>query len=774
MALSRLNSLEKKIYKNPELANRVQKQINEYLEKGYAHKTSYEELNSGDPKRVWYLPLGIVVSPKKPEKLRLIWDASSKVRNVSFNSMVLKGPDLLTSLPAILFRFRSRKVAICGDLKEMFHQIKIRKEDRSAQRFLWRENPSAKPEVYTMDVATFGSACSPCSAQYIKNRNANDYKEEFPEAAEAIINGHYVDDYLDSKDSEQEIISLINDIRFVHQQVLHWIHSDTRKYHSYVACRIGEILTSTNTKEWRWVPSRRNVADEATKWGCGPCFEADSRWLLGPDFLWGSEDSWPEQKWKPAKVTEELRSSYFHKMLIVEEIIDVNRFHKWERMLRTIAYAFRFGTPRGNSNTTIEPKSLELLDQKYLRKAETVLLQIIQRESFPEEIIVLQRKPAGVVPITSPLYKLSAYIDKEGLVRMDGRIGAAPNLPIEAKCPIILAKNHPITFLLIDSYHRRYLHRNAETVFNEIRQRFYIPGLRKLIRTVGSRCQWCKVYGSVPTQPKMAPLPKARLTAFLRPFTFTGLDYFGPILVKVGRSHVKRWVALFTCFTTRAIHMEVAHSLSTVSCKLCIRRFIARRGAPAEIYSDNGTNFRGAANELQKQLLEVNQGCAETFTNTNTNWFFNPPAAPHTGGVWERLVRSVKTALEALHDVPRVPDDETFETIILEAESLEPPSCASLGPIYKYSTKALLNECLSQVLSSLLMGFFLRIGGRVVGVTGMGSKNRHDVGNNSKATFSRHSSFQWLVMNGTSSCWKIDEKCYRTAMARIGRKCQNT
>ncbi|XP_055590411.1 uncharacterized protein LOC129742523 [Uranotaenia lowii] len=911
MALSRLNSLEKKIYKNPELANRVKQHINEYLEKGYAHKATYEELNSADPKRVWYLPLGVVISPKKPEKLRLIWDASSKVRNTSFNSLVLKGPDLLTSLPAILFRFRSRRVAICGDLKEMFHQIKIRSEDLSAQRFLWRDDPSAKPEVYTMDVATFGSACSPCSAHYIKNLNARDYEDKYPEAAEAIINGHYVDDYLDSKDTEEQIISLTNDIRFVHRQggfeirnfrsnssyvlkaigeiplppkelgifpkeiesvlgiqwlpvndvftfslnlpnfdrklidgsirptkrqilriimtiydplgllaafiiqgkiiiqklwktgcnwddevndeifsnwkrwtnlfsglgnihiprsyfgaavpelckpiqlhvlvdaseeayacvayfrytdggvircslvggkskvapvktlsiprlelqsavlgtrladfiqknhqipiterffwtdsatVLHWIHSDTRKYHSYVACRIGEILTSTNIMEWKWVPSRSNVADEATKWGRGPCFEAESRWLRGPDFLWGSEDSWPEQKWNPANGNEELRSSYFHAKKADEKLIDVHRFHKWERMHRTIAYAFRFGTPRSRSETSNEPKSLELLDQKYLRQAEMVLLQIIQQESFPEEMVALRRvqngKPAGVVPITSPLYKLSAYIDEEGLVRMDGRIGAAPNLPIEAKCPIILAKNHPITFLLVDYYHRRYLHRNAETVFNEIRQLFYITGLRKLIRTVGSRCQWCKVYGSSPMQPMMAPLPKARLVAFQRPFTYVGLDYFGPILVRVGRSHVKRWVALFTCFTTRAIHLEVAHSLSAVSCKFCIRRFIARRGAPAEIYTDNGTNFRGAANELQRQLNNINQRCAETFTNTNTKWYFNPPAAPHTGGVWERLVRSVKTALEAFHDIPRVPDDETFETIILEAESM--------------------------------------------------------------------------------------------------------
>ncbi|XP_055589370.1 uncharacterized protein LOC129741647 [Uranotaenia lowii] len=452
--------------------------------------------------------------------------------------------------------------------------------------------------------------------------------------------------------------------------VLHWIHADARKYNSYIACRIGEILTSTNLNEWRWVSSRDNVADEATKWGHGPCFEESSRWFHAPEFLWELESTWPEQKWQAVNVQEELRSSCFHHQTSKELLVDYTRFSKWERIHRTIAYVFRICTRKEDDQVI----PLEYLKQEHLKKAELELIRIIQRETFHDEIAVLQKcrngKRAGAVPIASPLYKLSAYIEEEEIVRMDSRIGAAPNLPIEAKCPIILAKNHRLTFLLVDFYHRRYLHRNHETVFNELRQQFYVPGLRKLIRTVTARCQWCKVYHKIPTQPKMGPLPRARLVAFQRPFTFVGLDYFGPLFVKVKRSHAKRWIALFTCLTTRAVHMEVAHSLSTTSCKMCIRRFIARRGAPAEIYSDNGTNFRGAANELREQLLNINQRCAESFTNTNTKWVFNPPAAPHTGGVWERLVRSVKTALECFHDAPKVPDDETLETIILEAENI--------------------------------------------------------------------------------------------------------
>ncbi|XP_055590276.1 uncharacterized protein LOC129742402 [Uranotaenia lowii] len=863
MAETRLRCLEKKIYKDSRLVKRVKNQIADYLAKGYAHKTTPSELSSADPAKVWYLPLGIVTNPKKPEKLRLIWDASARVQNISFNSMMLKGPDLLSSLPAVLYRFRTRRVAICGDLKEMFHQIKIKEDDKSAQRFLWRDNPSDKPTIYTMDVATFGAACSPCSAQYVKNINAYEHEQQFPAAVEAIVYGHYVDDYLDSRDNEEEIIKLIKEVKFVHQQggfeirnflsnsayvlteiggedfpetkdlnltvqmksqsvlgikwlpesdlftftlnlpsldpavldgsirptkrqilrtvmslydplgmlaafiihgkiviqslwklgcmwdeqidnssffywkrwtsmfchlgdiriprayfntaipenchpiqlhtfvdaseeayacaayfrfyergaphcvlvgakakvapvkplsiprlelqaailgirladfiqrnhqlsiakrffwtdsatVLHWIHSDARKYNAYVACRIGEILTSTEIAEWKWVPTKNNVADEATKWGQGPCFNVNSRWFRGPEFLWDHLESWPEQKWKPSNENEEMRSTCLHHQRALELIIDIARFSKWERLLRTVAYMFRFGMPRKTADRPIGVKPLEYLEQQYLKQAELALFRIAQRESFPDELAVFERsrngKPAGVVPITSPLYKLSAFISEEGVVKMDGRIGAAPNLPIEAKYPIILAKTHPLTFLIVDYYHRQFLHHNAETVFNELRQRFYVPGMRRLIRTVASRCQWCKVYNKYPVQPKMAPLPRARLVAFQRPFSYVGLDYFGPLMVKVGRSHVKRWVALFTCLTTRAIHMEVAHSLSTISCKMCIRRFIARRGAPIEIYSDNGTNFRGAANELRAQLQDINQQCATSFTNANTKW----------------------------------------------------------------------------------------------------------------------------------------------------------
>ncbi|XP_055622227.1 uncharacterized protein LOC129765816 [Toxorhynchites rutilus septentrionalis] len=209
----------------------IEQQLKDYQLKGYAHIITEEELWSADPRRVWYLPVGFVENPKKPAKVRIVWDAAAKSEKVSFNSMILKGPDLLTSLPGVLSRFRQRKVAISGDIKEMFHQVLIRGADRDSQRFLWRDDPTQPVDTYVMDVAVFGSACSPCSSQFVKNLNAKEHEKTYPRAAQAIIRSHYVDDYLDSFDTINEAITVANDVKLVHGragfEIRNWLSNKT-------------------------------------------------------------------------------------------------------------------------------------------------------------------------------------------------------------------------------------------------------------------------------------------------------------------------------------------------------------------------------------------------------------------------------------------------------------------------------------------------------------------------------------------------------------------
>ncbi len=137
----------------------------------------------------------------------------------------------------------------------------------------------------------------------------------------------------------------------------------------------------------------------------------------------------------------------------------------------------------------------------------------------------------------------------------------------------------------------------------------------------------------------MSDHPVDRISADLPSFTYTGVDYFGPIKVKRGRNIVKRYGVIFTCLTCLAVHLEVAHSLNIDSCINAIRRFICRRGQVKEIRSDNGTNFVSSNRELHQALKELNQNKIQSsLAQEGIKWTFNPPHGAHQGGVWERLV----------------------------------------------------------------------------------------------------------------------------------------
>ncbi|XP_062713352.1 uncharacterized protein LOC134290269 [Aedes albopictus] len=457
--------------------------------------------------------------------------------------------------------------------------------------------------------------------------------------------------------------------------VIAWIRSDARRYRQFVAFRVNEILSLSSVQEWRWVPTKLNVADEATKWGKGPSFDPDSRWYHGPDFLYDNELEWPKDCRSDTNTTvEELRPAYVCKHLVIEPVVMLDRFSRWERLLRSMAYVVRF-IDNSMLKHRKQPLHLGALTRDELQKAERCLWRMAQCDGFPDEVAVfkhnLQSSQRRNLERNSPLIKLTPAIDDFNVLRMDGRIQEADFVDYDARNPIILPRGHRVTDLLLDWYHRRFQHANDETVVNEVRQRFYIPKLRVQVRLTRKQCKWCRVYKAVPAVPRMGPLPKARLMPFCRPFTMVGIDYFGPYSIRspTGRSTLKRWVVLFTCLTVRAVHVEIAANLSTDSCKKAIRRFIGRRGAPREIYTDNGTNFVGASRELAAEIRAINEEIGSTFTDTQTQWQFIPPSAPHMGGCWERMVRSVKAALGTVPTV-RVLDEESFATVLVEAESM--------------------------------------------------------------------------------------------------------
>lgn len=218
--MKRLRAVEVKMEKDKDLAKWYKDKIEDYVSKSYARKLSPDEVTLKDH-RTWYLPHFVITNVNKGNKRRLVFDAAATINGVSFNSRLMKGPCKYKPRPlmSILFKFRQRKIGVCADIKEMFHRVKIREQDQTAQRFLWREGDTTRPpDVYAMQVMIFCSARSPSLAQYVKNINAEAYKETHPRAYRAIVDCHYVDDYVDSFDNVDDAIAVSKDVVNIHQQ----------------------------------------------------------------------------------------------------------------------------------------------------------------------------------------------------------------------------------------------------------------------------------------------------------------------------------------------------------------------------------------------------------------------------------------------------------------------------------------------------------------------------------------------------------------------------
>ena len=168
----------------------------------------------------------------------------------------------------------------------------------------------------------------------------------------------------------------------------------------------------------------------------------------------------------------------------------------------------------------------------------------------------------------------------------------------------------------------------------------------------------------------MAPLPAVRVSPGRSPFAFCGVDYTGPFVTKFGRRCAKRYICLFTCLATRAVHIECAHALDVDSFMLALSRFINRRRTPEKILSDNGRNFVGAEQVQRDLLRDWDQNDVKSrLSRRGMYWRFNPPEASHQGGVWKRLVRSIKRVLYAVASNSSM-TDEAFNTYLIEVERI--------------------------------------------------------------------------------------------------------
>lgn len=303
-----------------------------------------------------------------------------------------------------------------------------------------------------------------------------------------------------------------------------------------------------------------------------------------------------------------------------------------------------------------------------MEQAERLLIRQAQMDSFAAEIALIRN--GRNIERSSRLLTLSPILDEHEVLRCGGRIDAVTGVPSETKRPIILDGKHHVARLIVKYYHEKAAHGNQESVVNHLKQRYWLIKLRPTVKYVAARCMLCRIKKAKPEVPRMGDLPEARMAHHQRPFTHCGTDLFGPMYVAVGRRQEKRYGVIFTCLTVRAVHLEIVHSITTDSMIMALRRMAARRGWPRHLMSDNGTNLRGADTELKRALQELDEETLRIEAAKNsTEWTFIPPASPHWGGAWERLIRSVKTSLKVILK-ERAPRDEILSTLMTEVENI--------------------------------------------------------------------------------------------------------
>ena len=320
---------------------------------------------------------------------------------------------------------------------------------------------------------------------------------------------------------------------------------------------------------------------------------------------------------------------------------------------------------RKQTTQTGELKAIEIMEAKIL------WIKFVQKTNFPEAF----NTTSGTVNKKDYKNQLGIQLHDDGLLRCHGRMIHA-ELPLEAIYPIPLPKRSHFTSLLIKEYHQKLFHSSVSHTLAQLRNQYWIPQGRAEVKKAIHGCGVCKRFQGGPFKlPSMSPWPRKKV-AKSAPFTYTVLDYFGPLYIQAGSSKKKVWVCLFTCVTVRAIHLELVKDMTAEQFLLALRRFIARRGNPAQLILDNAPQFKLAKTTIDKAWKEtVSNHELQSYTaNQGIEWNFIVELAPwmggfYMGGFYERLVGTVKGALKKSIGKLCLTEDQ-LETFLTEVQAV--------------------------------------------------------------------------------------------------------
>lgn len=445
--------------------------------------------------------------------------------------------------------------------------------------------------------------------------------------------------------------------------VLGYINNEAHRFHTFVSNRIQKIRLSSFPHQWRYVHTDQNPADIASR-GSSASELITSNWFTGPQFLWNKEIPTatdidteiplgdPEVKKVHALNTLKTEHSSISDKLI--------KFSSWYKATQAVARLIRCAKKdKSTGHSTVQERE----------NAQCVILRDLQTQVYQEEISTLRKGKS--LPRKSKLFQIDAFLDKDGLLKVGGRLKNA-SFSTTLKYPVIVPKNHHVTKLIIAHFHSKVQHQGKGLTINEIRSNgFWIPGINRAVAAYVHQCVKCRRLRRCTEEQRMADLPSQRLDPS-PPFTYCGMDCFGPFLTKQARKVHKRYGLLFTCLCCRAVHIEMLDDMTTDAFINALRCFIAIRGAVSQIKCDQGTNFVGAKNELQQALKQVDTNRLTTFlAEKQCDFMFNVPHSSHAGGIWERQIRTVRNVLRSTVSLSsgRL-DDASLRTFFYEAMAI--------------------------------------------------------------------------------------------------------
>ena len=424
--------------------------------------------------------------------------------------------------------------------------------------------------------------------------------------------------------------------------VLAWLSDLPRRWNCFVANRVAKIQEILPPDKWKHASSKDNPADCASRGTSLQQLKNADLWWRGPNWLACPPTEWPKVPVVRVKNMPEEKKSFAGYQQTNQSVIEVNRFSNFNRLVRTMATVLRaVDVMRKRHHQCSDPFTVEELSS-----AHNSLIKEHQSVNFVKEISELTNN--GEVGKKSSLKNLSPFLDSIGLLRVGGRLSQS-EYSFDKRFPILIEKSSHLAWLLISKAHQQSLHSGTQQTLATLQQRYWIINGRSQVRKYVRSCVKCFNFASKRCEQKMGDLPEERVTPS-RPFTFTGIDFAGPLTIKgISKRDEKAFIALFVCFSTRAIHLECVSDLSKEACLAAIRRFTSRRGLPNTIYSDNATNFIGSRNEIQEiqQMLQCDRQSSlkRSMANQGVQWVMIPPRAPHFGGLWEAGVKSVKRLL---------------------------------------------------------------------------------------------------------------------------------